>query len=146
MAKRHYLSNRFDSFNIDDLNWTVWIRIDWYVEVDSTKKRHFTVLSLFTLFIFTKTNLFLAIWGETITTSWSITESIFKYPIFRWLDDRHWRSAEKWEKWNRSEFFEVFSCWFESDENCFSCNFRRLAKEWVVRKNDKSSSRAELPE
>lgn len=34
LAKRHYLSNRFVSFRsiFDDLNWTVWMQTDWYVE------------------------------------------------------------------------------------------------------------------
>lgn len=27
LAKRHYLSNRFDSLDIDDLNWTVWFKL-----------------------------------------------------------------------------------------------------------------------
>lgn len=91
LAKRHYLSNRFDSFNIDDLNWTVWIRIDWYVEVDFEKAFHGSFTLYFYFYI--KTNCFSLVLRnvenvpeekktKAILTSWSITKSIFKYPIF----------------------------------------------------------------
>jgi hypothetical protein len=110
LAKRHYLSNRFDSFNIDDLNWTVWIRIDWYVEVDFEKAFH----GSFTLYsFFTKTNYFSrdSKRGETILTSWSITKSIFKYPIFRdTMIGIDFGGVKKCGKWNRSEFSSLVVC------------------------------------
>lgn len=41
-----------DSFNIDVLNWTVWIQIDWYVEADFERGSLRSILSrqLFTYF------------------------------------------------------------------------------------------------
>lgn len=51
LAKRHYLSNRFDSSNIDDLNWTVWTQIDWYVgALLDSELLHGSFSTLFTCF------------------------------------------------------------------------------------------------
>lgn len=84
-----------DSFNIDALNWTVWIQIDWYVEADFERGILRSILprQLFYLF-YRKQNEF-----STINS-----KSIFKIPIFatRTTVDKQQRitsTCAKTQKW-----------------------------------------------
>lgn len=103
-------------------------------------KRHFTVLSLFTLFILQKQIISLAIRSETILTSWSITKSIFKYPIFRGtmigIGFVLFR-MEKCGKWNRSEFLRLF--YFRERWKLFHAIFGKFSSS-IKRKWEKKAS------